>query len=302
MKKSISILLCIAISVFSLSSCVDGFTLSSIVSETNSEEQLVIQFLYVGQADSELIILPDNRTMLIDAGNNNDGDVIVDYLNSLKIVTLDYVVCTHPHEDHIGGMKDIIENFDIGQLYLPKFSEADTPTTKVYEKLLKSAIDSGLSITTAVAGLPILSEPGLDIHMVAPNSTDYGDLNEYSAVVYLKYNDTVALFMGDAGFTSEKEIMQNGYDINADILKVGHHGSSTASSKEFISAVSPETAIISCGKSNSYDHPNDSTLDTLKNADVDVYRTDINGTIKIIVSPSGYTVNLLPELNLNGGD
>jgi len=302
MKKLVTILICAVVCAFSFSGCVDGFTISSIFSETNNEEQLSIQFLNVGQADSELVILPDNRTILIDAGNKNDGDLIVDYLNSLKIVSLDYVICTHPHEDHIGGMKDIIENFDIGQLYLPLFSEDDTPTTKVYENLLEAMDDKGLSITTAVAGLSILSEPGLDIHMIAPNSTDYGDLNEYSAVVYLKYYNTVALFMGDAGITSEKEILKSGYDINADILKVGHHGSSTASSKKFISAVSPKEAIISCGKNNSYDHPNDITLETLGNACANVYRTDIDGTIEIIVSSSGYTISLLPDLNLNGGD
>ncbi|MDD4699371.1 MAG: MBL fold metallo-hydrolase [Oscillospiraceae bacterium] len=303
MKKLISILLCSIIIISGSSGCVDGFTVSKMISNTTgSDQQITIDFLNVGQGDCELVILPNNRTMLIDAGNRNDGDLIVDYLNSLKIKTLDYVICTHPHEDHIGGMRDIIENFDIGQLYLPQFSEDDTPTTRIYEDLLEAANDKKLSITNSVAGLSILEEQGLDIHMVAPKSTDYGDLNDYSAVVYLKFNNTVALFMGDAGKPSEEEIINNKYDVDADILKVGHHGSSTSSSKEFISAVSPETAIISCGINNSYNLPNDSTLVTLNNAGADIYRTDIIGTIEIKINSESYTVNKLPNINLNGGD
>lgn len=305
MKKIISLLLCLIVCSFSLAGCVDGHSLSLMVSQTSSsEEQLTIQFLNVGQADCELLILPGNRAMLIDAGNNNDGGLIVDYLNSLEIKKLDYVVCTHPHDDHIGGMDDVITNFEIGQLYIPAFSKDDTPTTKAYESVLEAADKKGLEITTAKVGLQILSEQDLDIHMVAPNSTDYdGNLNNYSAVIYMKYFNTVALFMGDAEDVSEKEIMKNGYDIDADILKVGHHGSSTSSTKKFISQVSPKISVISCGKNNSYNHPNDSTLVTLKNAGSEVFRTDIDGTVEIKIDKNGYsTPNKLPDVMLDGGD
>lgn len=236
--------------------------------------QLEVTYLDVGQGDSIFIRLPDERTMLIDAGEKNNGPMIEDFLHDQEVDRIDFLIATHPHTDHIGGMETIVRSFEIGKIYMPKKSH----TSKTYESLLSAIQEKGLKISTAKAGVSILEEPGLSASILAPTK-DYDDLNNSSAVIKLVYQDTSFLFTGDAEAESEEQI--DG-DVRVDVLKIGHHGSQTSTSDFFLQKVSPTYAVISCGEGNSYGHPHPETLKKLNDAGVIVYRTDQLGTIEAI--------------------
>jgi len=226
---------------------------------------LKVHFLDVGQGDSIFIELPNEETMLIDAGNSADGNKIISYIKNKGYSTINYMVATHPHADHIGGMTTVVQGLDIKSIYMPKA----THTTKTYEDLLTTIQNKGLKIKTAKAGVNIINSSDLKLDIVAPNSDSYENLNDYSAVLKLSYKEKSFLFTGDAESTSLNEIKSN---IKADVLKVGHHGSSTSTSYTFLSKVSPKYAVISVGKGNSYGHPTSDTLNKLKSAGIQVYR------------------------------
>lgn len=245
------------------------------------EGQLRVQYIDVGQGDCSLIELPNGQIMVIDAGNNPDGKLISSYLRQLEIEKIDYLVGTHPHEDHIGGLDVLIQDFAIGALYMPKVSEKQVPTTKTYEDVLNAAADKKLKIKTARAGVTILDDAGVKIELIAPNSGSYQELNSYSAVVKITFGEKRFLFMGDAEKDSEREILEKRFDVKADVLKLGHHGSSTSSSLDFLWAVAPQAAVISCGKNNDYGHPHTETIDALQQLKIGAYRTDEEGTIVV---------------------
>lgn len=254
---------------------------------------LSVHYIDVGQADSILIMLPNGKNMLIDAGNNNDSSYVTDYIKSKDIGTIDYLIGTHPHEDHIGGLDNVINVFDIRKVYLPKVST----NTKTYEDVLTAINQKCLKINTAKAGINIIDENGLKIDIIAPVNDTYSDANDYSAVIKLTYLNKSLIFMGDAGNLSESEITA---DVQSNIIKIGHHGSSTATSEQFVKHVSPEKAIISVGKDNAYGHPHNEILRLLKNSKIEVYRTDEVGTI--VVNSDGNNLSIdknASEININ---
>jgi len=248
---------------------------------------LVVHFLNVGQADSIFIQLPNGETMLIDGGNSRSSGSIMRYKRTLDVSVIDYLVITHPHADHIGGLPAIINAFEIKSIFMPRVSH----TTQAFERLLASIDKSGVQIDEAKAGVEILSIPDLFIEIIAPVRTDYLEHNDHSAVVKITYGSTSFLFMGDAESTSEGHITA---DVYADVLKVGHHGSSTSTSAYFLRKVAPSHAVISVGRNNSYGHPSDSVLARLDNAGVDVFRTDLNGTIVFASDGENISVNKTP--------
>lgn len=247
---------------------------------------LIVHFLDVGQADSILLELPNGQAMLIDAGTNRAGATVCDAVRAQGISRLDYVVGTHPHEDHIGGLDDVIKSFDIGKLYMPKVQN----NTKTFEDVLDAAAEKGLKIITAKAGVHVTDGGGLSIDMLAPVGETYDELNNYSAVIKVVFGNTAFLFMGDAEELAEQEITG---DVQADVLKVGHHGSKTSTSDAFLKRVNPQYAIIQCGKDNSYGHPSQETVDKLTEAGIQIYRTDQDGTVRII--SDGKTVSATKE-------
>lgn len=239
-----------------------------------SDKIIKAYFLDVGQADANVVLLPNGEVMLIDAGVSSSSDKIISLLEDLGCNKIDYVVATHPHADHIGGMADVIETFRVGEIYMPKA----VSTSKTYENLLLTIKDKGLKINTGKKGVEILNEDNLKIDIVAPNKQDYSNLNNFSIVLKITYGNISFLYTGDAEKDSLEEITS---DIKANILKVGHHGSDTSTYKEFLDKVKPQYAIISVGEGNSYGHPDNKVLNLLGDYKVKTYRTDVNGDVLI---------------------
>ncbi len=243
---------------------------AGIEAELQGNDILKIYFFDVGQADSELII-SNNKAMLIDAGNNEDGAFLVNEIKRLGISKLDYVVGTHPHEDHIGGLDNIISSFEIGQIYMPKVQT----NTKTFEDVLDAISNKNLKITSPEKGFKFdLGTSQCEIMQCGiENSED--DLNLSSIVIRVVFGEQSYIFMGD----SEKENEEARSWPKTNVLKVGHHGSDTSSSENFINQIKPEIAIIEVGKDNKYKHPKQVTLDILNKIGATIFRTDLNGTI-----------------------
>ncbi len=267
---------------------------SSIKTDSAPGKEMKVHFLDVGQADCIVVQLPDGKTMVIDAGNNGDGKLVVNYLKNLEITKIDYLIGTHPHEDHIGGLDNVIKAFSIGTLYLPKVSEKLTPTTATYRDVLSAVEEKNLKIKTAKAGIVLFEDSTLELkaEMLSPNaSAEYSDLNNYSAVIRLTYGNKSFLFTGDAEEEAEKIMLNSGAALSADVLKLGHHGSSSSSSNAFLDAVSPKYAVISCETGNDYGHPHKETLQKMKDRSIEIFRTDTQQTI--IATCDGASVSFI---------
>ncbi len=270
-KKTICFLLALLCTAFMLSGCMDA--------PATNNGILTVTFLDVGQGDSALLYLPDGQSMLIDAGGNEAAQSVVQALKAQGLSRLDYVVVTHPHADHIGGMDKVIDAFDIGGFYMPRIPETQLPTTRTFEDMLTALEQKHLSLKEAKAGTVIYEQEDLKIEVLSPTKDTYDDLNHYSAVVKVMYGDTAFLFMGDAEKGNEKDLLNAGADVYADVIKIGHHGSKNATTEAFLRAVSPDYAVISCGKDNRYGHPAERILSLLQKEGTDVYRTDENSTV-----------------------
>ena len=239
---------------------------------------LQVHFIDVGQADSTLLI-DSGKTMLIDAGNNADGRLVVRYLQNLGIVHIDILVGTHPHEDHIGGLDDVIENFSIGQIVMP----AKTHNTKSFEDVLDAIALKGMGITVPKVG-DMFQIGKSSLSLLGPIRTDYFNINDHSLVFKLVRSGKRILITADAETTSEWHMIGDKADLATDILKVGHHGSDTSTNSTFIGLVSPAISIIHVGKANPYAHP---SISVLKRIPGTIYRTDLEGTIIVGISETG---------------
>lgn len=263
---------------------------------TVSGQNLTVHFLDVGQGDSILLEL-DGKSMLVDSGESDQGKVVTAYLQDQGISTLDYVVATHPHSDHIGGVNDILNNFQVEH-----FVDSGYPhTSKTYENMLITIDKKNIPFEVVQAGQTINFDPAVDIEVLNPASAYSDELNENSVVLKVTYGETSFLLMGDAGLESEENIMEAGYDVDSDILKVGHHASRSGSGEAFISAVSPEVSIIEVGAGNDYGHPHAEILDRLQKAST-VYRTDLDGTIIVTTDGSTYTVTTEKTGTISSGN
>lgn len=256
--------------------------LSSCVAENATPAQvpkleegiMAVHFFDVGQGDSEFIQFPNGETMLIDAGETDMGETVVEDIKALGYSEITYIVATHPHSDHIGGMSDVFDAFDIKNLYLPNAISS----SNVYQSLLDAVEAEGCNVIQAQSGVAVIDENNLSVRFIAPVSNDYDNLNNFSAVLKINYYENSFLFMGDAEELAENEMI---FDVNADVIKVGHHGSKTSSSKSFIARVNPQYAVFEVGKSNSYGHPHEEILKRWQNIGAKILRTDENGNITI---------------------
>lgn len=246
-----------------------------------------VHFINVDQGDS-ILIESEGEYMLIDAGENNQGEIVVNYLNSLGITTLDYIIGTHPHSDHIGGMDDVLDAFTIEKAILPN----TTYNTKTYQSVLDGIAEQNTETIWAEVGATYtLGDASFMI--IAPAKDDYTDPNDWSVGIKLVCGESSFVMCGDAEAGAEKDILATGIDLEADVLKCGHHGSSTSTSEAFLKAVNPTYAVISCGVNNKYGHPHAEVIARLEDDDVLYYRTDLLGTI--IASTDGKNITWTSE-------
>ncbi len=293
LPKGISILLIIIAIFYSLYEKDIDKTFGLPVTETfkETENTLDITYLDVGQADS-ILIQNEGHNMLIDAGNNEDGPLLVQYFKEQNITKFDYLITTHPHEDHIGGMDDIINNFDIEKIYMPDV----TTTTKTFLDVLE-AIEKK-NMTYDVPNINQNFTLGNTLFQVIYTGNDKKNLNNSSIILKATFKNTSYLFTGDATSEVEKKILNK--DIQATVLKVGHHGSKYSTTTDFLNKVNPKYAIISVGKNNSYNHPNQVTINKLEKKNIEIHRTDQEGSI--FLKSDGKTINITSKkTNTNGG-
>lgn len=255
---------------------------------SQSEGGLSVHIIDVGQGDGIFVELPDGTTLLIDAGEKQYGQTVIDYITARGYNRIDYLVGTHPHSDHIGGLEQVIRSFDIGTVYMPKKSH----TTSTYLNLLQTIADKGLSIQTAKAGKTIAEGGDFSVDILSPVDEDYGDeLNLYSVVIKITYGSQRFLFLGDAETENEEQMS----DVQAEFVKVGHHGSATSSDSEFVRRVGAKYAVVSVGAGNSYGLPKDKILQRWQESGAAIYRTDESGSIVAYSDGSSITISAVPS-------
>lgn len=254
---------------------------------TAVEGDVSVHFVDVGQGDCELI-KTDSKAVLIDCGEKEYFSDVIEYIKSQNIERLDYVVVTHPHSDHMGGMSYILDEFDIGTVIMPKVKESKTPTSNAYKRLLKSVSDKSISVEYAKAGTEYKLD-GAVMTLLSPVE-DYDDLNNYSVAVKLEHDENSFLFTGDIEKTAETDILNSGADVSAKVLKAAHHGSTTSNHQTFLNAVDPTYAVIEVGSPNDYGHPHDKIIKRLEEMKLTIYRTDICGNIVFISDGSDFEI------------
>jgi competence protein ComEC len=239
--------------------------------------KMYVHYIDVGQGDC-ILVQVNNKNLLIDSGPKSDKRKLFNYLSNLNLEKLDYVIATHPHEDHIGNMDDIIKDYNVLSFYAPKVQS----TTKSFENMVEALKSKNLKINVIKNGTHSIDlGKNTRIKVFSPNKNYYENLNNYSPIIKIEYGSTSFLFTGDAEKDVETEVLDNNEDISADVLKIGHHGSSTSTSKDFLKKVNPSIAVISVGKDNIYNHPDEGTINLLNENKIKTYRTDIDGTVLI---------------------
>ncbi|ABR47503.1 beta-lactamase domain protein [Alkaliphilus metalliredigens QYMF] len=240
-----------------------------------SNEVLKIHFIDVGQGDATLIMTPAGKTILVDAGDRNQGETVVSYIKAQGIETIDLLIASHPHADHIGGMASVVQVFEIGEVYMPEV----TANTKTFETLLLAIKEKNLKIKKAKAGVEFNIDSSIRALLIAPHSEHYSSLNDYSAVLRVDHGENSFLITGDVEAQSENEMLKSKYPLQVDVLRVSHHGSNSSTIPAFLEAVAPTYGVISVGAENRYGHPHKELMERLGAFGMTVYRTDEAGTI-----------------------
>ena len=253
----------------------------------NYENKMIIHYIDVGQGDC-ILIQVNNKNLLIDSGPSSNRKDLLNYLEKLDIKKFDYIIATHPHEDHIGNMDTIIKRYNIGSFYSPKVITSST----TFENMISALVDKNLKINVlkkGVKGIDLGKNTEIEVFSPLENiSSD--NLNDYSPIIKITFLDNSFLFTGDAEISTEDTVLSENNNLNCDILKVGHHGSSTSTSPDFLISANPSVAIISVGKNNSYGHPTSETLSILNSYNIRTIRTDINGSIIAISDGSNIKI------------
>lgn len=305
--KLLSIIL-ILIMLFSITGCINNETtpqvdITTITSNVTDKPKtditpitlgpdstFEVHFIDVEQADAALI-LSDNESMLIDGGNPGDSNLIAAYLKKHNIGHLNYIVCSHAHNDHVGGLPGALSVVSVGKVYAPKTES----NIEAYQSFKNKVAAQGLTIENPSSGDQFIFGSST-VLFLGPVHEEVSDTNNTSIILKITYGETSFLFTGDAAREEEQSVLEQNYDLSATVLKVGHHGSKESTTYPFLREIMPEYAIISVGK-NGYGHPTEEVLSRLRDADVKVYRTDIQGDI--IVSSNGKTVNIKTKRNQN---
>lgn len=259
-------------------------------SVTVAEGNIAVHFIDVEQGDCELIVSGDT-TVLVDCGEKIHSSRVIEYLKDQGIRKLDYIIATHPHEDHIGGMSDIMQSFAVGKVIMPEVPADLLPMGRNFEKMLDTIESRGIDAEYCRQGAKLDIGNGAEIEFIAPVHDDYTNLNNYSIVFRLVHGNRSFLFTGDVERAAESDILNSGQYLDSDVLKVGHHGSTTSSTPTFIEAVSPEYAVIEVGEGNSYGHPKAEVVNRLLSYDCTIYTTMTNGNIVFVSDGENLTIH-----------
>ena len=246
-----------------------------------------VHFIDVGQGSS--VLLQSGKTgVLIDAGEQEYGQTVARYLKSSGIEKLDYVIATHPHTDHIGGLAQVLKSFEVGSIIMPKLTAANAPTTKTYQNLLETVASKNIRALAAKPGNKYTAGK-ISFEILGP-ITQTNDLNNMSVVCKADVNSTSFLLLGDAEKPEIKSIMTRSPALGCDVILMGHHGSRSSLYNNFFAAASPNLAVISCGQGNSYGHPHEEVIEYLQHNNIEYYRTDKSGNIAVLCPDGGYSV------------
>ena len=248
-------------------------------------------FIDVGQADCILLIC-DGQAMLIDAGNPNDDDIIIEYLEKYNVKHLSYVVATHPHSDHYGAFTSVLQHVTVDTVYSP-FKATNISGFNQFINFVHYSMRNQVTVPEVGKQFYLGSARAT---VLGPLRTDYEDINNTSIVLRVEYGDLTFLFTGDMEGEAELELVNTGVDLKADVIKVGHHGSYSSSWYQFLRAVQPAYGVITCGRDNEYGHPHESVLSRYRDADVKLYRTDLQGHI-VCRSDDGKTLTFTTQMN-----
>ncbi|MGF7186807.1 competence ComEA-like helix-hairpin-helix protein [Desulfitispora alkaliphila] len=281
-KKKLVVLLLLLSTFFFIFGCSSASVESDV--EVDVTGDLKVYFLDVDQGDSTLLKGPD-FTILIDAGRH-DRDDVVPYLRNAGVEAIDILIATHPHADHIGQMEKVLENFPVSEVWMC----GNVHTSRTFERFVDAVADSGADYHEPRVGEEY-QVGSLDMIVIHPQELT-GDLNDDSISVKATYGDISFIFTGDAERTGERAMVDLGVNLQADILKLGHHGSSTSSQGFFLDKVQPQAGIYSAGADNSYGHPHDEVIQRLQDRGIDIYGTDVHGTIKIITDGNTYRIKM----------
>lgn len=285
-NKLITTLLLLVLAIIVIFLYKNIFDFGNFFVDENSDE-LRVHFIDIGQGDAILVQFND-KNMLIDSGPKKSSDKILKYLDSLNIKTIDVIIGSHPHEDHMGNMAAIVKKYSVLSFFSPKVSV----NQYFFENLAKELNNKNLKITPVHAGTTINFDPDIDIDVYWPEENkSYENLNNYSIVMSLRYRNISFLFAGDIEKDCEKIMIANGGDFNADVLKIAHHGSKTSSTKKFLDKVNGKYAIIQCGLNNQYGHPDKTTISELTSRGYKIYRNDLNGNIVVITNGNTIDIN-----------
>ncbi len=245
------------------------------VTDVSNTCEMSVHFIDVGKADS-IYVNCEDKDVLIDAGEQDTYNIVLEYLQKLGVKKLDLAIATHPHSDHIGGFPEILDELKVSKLLMPKIKDELVPTSRIYEKFLLAIERNKVPIKFPYAGETV-NLGNLKIEVIAPNGF-YDNINNHSIVAKLTYKNVSVLLTGDAEKESERDILNKNYNVKSNVLKVGHHGSRTSSTREFLKAVNPVYAVICVGE-DKYNLPKKETINKLKDCGARIYRTDLDGTV-----------------------
>lgn len=250
-------------------------------------DEICVTVIDVGQGDSTLIETPE-MNVLIDGGDISTDDELCNMLREKGIKKLDYIFATHPHKDHIGGLIKVLKNFETGRMMMTNVPKDKTPTNNTYMNFLKTLKENGINTWLAGTDEQFVLDKG---QLTVLSAGGYKDLNECSLVIKYVYGDTSFLFMGDAGFEVEQNLMADGADLKSDVLKAGHHGSKFSTGIDFLKPVSPQYVVVSCGRDNQYGYPSADVMLNVKRAGAELLRTDRDGDISFVSDGKSITVS-----------
>ena len=301
--KKYSLLISILLSIFLITSCCQNSEViqpelseptpaASFYADNlsdDSSDKLSVHFIDVGQADSTLLLC-GGESMLIDGGNVADSSLIFSYLKKLNVASIDYMICSHAHEDHVGGLSAPLSTMEVKNVFAPKKESA----SKAYNNFKTKVAEQGLEMIHPQSG-DTISFGGGSVEFFVPDGLGSSNMNNTSIICKITFGNTSFLFTGDAEREEEQNIIEQGCNLKADVLKVGHHGSETSTSYVFLREVMPKYSVISVGKKNSYGHPSETVLSRLSDEGSEVYRTDLNGDI--IIESDGTNISITTQKN-----